>query len=72
MEQKHITFAEVLEAADALTIGEQETLIDILRHRVTELRRSELAKDIAAARQEFQSGGCRSAEPDELIGEILK
>jgi len=39
---------------------------------VTEARRSELAKDIAAARQEFQSGGCRPAESDELMGEILK
>jgi hypothetical protein len=70
--EKHTTFADVLEAADALSIDEQETLVEILRRRVTELRRCELAKDIAAAREEFQSGGCRPAKPDELVGEILK
>ena len=70
--EKHTTFAEVLEAADALSIDEQETLVEILRRRVTESRRSELASDIADARQEFQSGGCRPTEPDQLMGEILK
>ena len=70
--EKHTTFAEVLEAADALSVDEQETLVQILSRRVTELRRSELAKDIAKAREEFQRGGCRPAGPDELISEILK
>jgi hypothetical protein len=70
--EKHTTFAEVLEAADTLTIDEQETLVEILHRRVTELRRAELAKDIAAAREELQSGGCRPAEPDQLMREILE
>ncbi len=59
----------VLEAADVLSIDEQETLVDILSRRVTEACRA--AQDAAAARREFQDGGCRPADPDDLIGEIL-
>lgn len=70
--EKESSFGDVLDAADALSIDEQETLVDILGRRVTELRRFELAKDIAAARQEFHNGGCSAADPDELMGEILK
>ncbi len=69
--EKPQSFADVLEAADALSIDEQETLVDILSRRVTEARHAELAQDVAAARREFQGGGCRPADPDDLIGEIL-
>ena len=64
-------FSKVLEAADKLTPEEQETLIDILNRRLADRRRSELAKDVQDARQEFQSGGCEPKTPDELIEEIL-
>jgi len=63
-------FGEVLEAAEKLTSDEQETLIDILNRRLANRRRSELAKDIQEAQQEFQSGGCRPATADELVNEI--
>ena len=68
--EKHTSFSDVLEAADALSIDEQQTLVEVLSRRVTEARRAELVKDVAAAGKEFQSGGCRPATPDELIAEI--
>jgi hypothetical protein len=64
-------FSEVLEAADKLTPEEQEALIDILNRRLADRRRSELAKDIREAQQEFQSGACQPKTPDQLIKEIL-
>ncbi|PYV21811.1 MAG: hypothetical protein DMG24_18515 [Acidobacteria bacterium] len=64
-------FSKVLEAADKLTPEEQETLIDILNRRLADRRRSELAKDVQDAQQEFQSGGCEPKSPDQLIKEIL-
>ena len=70
--ERQTTFADILEAADTLSVDEQETLVEILHRRITQLRRSELAADVAAARQEFANGGCRPVQPDELIGEILK
>ena len=70
--EKHTTFGEVLDAADGLSIDEQETLVDILHRRITQLRRRELVEDVAAARQEFINGGSRPIQPDELIREILE
>jgi hypothetical protein len=69
--EKHTTFGEVLDAADGLSIDEQETLVEILLRRITQLRRSELMEEVAAAREEFRNGGSRPIQPDELIREIL-
>lgn len=66
-----MTFGELLEAADKLSLEEQETLVDILHRRMIERRRTELAKDIQDAQQEFQEERCREVTPSELIREIL-
>lgn len=65
------SFAEVLEAADRLSLDEQETLIDILHRRMTDNRRKELAKEIQEAQREFQEGSCRPSTPEEIMKEIL-
>ena len=64
-------FGEVLEAADNLSLDEQETLVGILSRRLVEHRRLELAEDILEALREFQKGGSRPVTPDELMSEIL-
>jgi hypothetical protein len=64
-------FGEVLEAADKLTLEEQESLIDILHRRMIERRRVELAKEIEEARKEFEGGHCQPATPSEIMEEIL-
>ncbi len=66
-----MTFGEVLEAADGLSLEEQETLMDILHRRVIECQRVALVKDIQEAQQEFEEGHCRLVTPDELTKEIL-
>jgi hypothetical protein len=60
-----------LEAADKLSLDEQESLVEILRRRVIEQRRTKLAKDIQDARKEFAAGHCQPATPGEIIAEIL-
>lgn len=65
-----IPFGEVLEAIDKLPLEEQEMLIDVLRRRIIERRREELAKDIQEAQQEFQAGQCRPIIPTDLLKEI--
>ncbi len=69
--QTTISFGEVVEAADRLSLDEQESLLDILRKRVVEKRRAELAQDIQNARKEFQEGHYQPATPSEIIEEIL-
>ncbi len=65
-----MTFGELLEATDRLSLEEQETLVDTLHRRMIERRRTELAKDIQEARQEFQEGRCQAVTPSELMKEI--
>jgi hypothetical protein len=56
-------FGEVLEATDKLSLDEQHTLIEILQRRLRETRRVIIAKNIQAAKKEFEQGDCESATP---------
>jgi len=51
------SFGEILEAADRLSLEEQEALIDVLSRRAADRRRDQLARDIRKARSEFKAGG---------------
>lgn len=68
---KTLSFGEVLETVEQLSLEDQAALIDIIRRRIIEQRRSELAKDIQEAQKEFKAGNARPATPDELMAEIL-
>ena len=65
-------FAEALEAADRLSLPEQENLIEVLHHRVVERRREDLVRDISEAQAEFDAGGCEPRSVRELMAEILE
>ena len=65
-----VPFGEILEAANSLPLEDQETLLDILKSRLRDRRRAELAEDIKKAAKEFEEGSCRPATPDELMREI--
>jgi len=65
-------FAEALEAADRLSLADQESLLEILHHRIVERRREELAQDISEAQAEYEAGGCEPRSAGELMDEILK
>jgi len=65
------SFGEVLELADKLSLDEQQSLMEILQQRMREQRRIEIAKNIQAARKEFQQGHCQPATPQEIMKDIL-
>lgn len=69
--EKKLSFGEVLETVEQLFLEDQETLIDIIRRRIIEQRRAELAKGIQDAQREFKAGNACPVTPDELIREIL-
>ena len=66
-----MSFAELLDAVDALPIEEQAELIEIVRRRLIEHRRDELAGEIQEARQNFQAGRCEPRTPDEILRSIF-
>ena len=64
-------FNEVLEAADSLSIAEQEALIDILRHRLTEIRRGEIVESVREAQHEYQIGKAQRTDVSEIMDDII-
>ena len=65
-----ITFNEILESADKLSVEEQETLIDILNNRLREHHRNELLKEIHQAKEEFKLGKSKPMQVSEIMKEI--
>jgi hypothetical protein len=55
------TYATTLDAADRLTLEEQEDLADTLRHRIAEKRRAELIAAVKEARTELARGSSKPA-----------
>ena len=65
------SFSEILDAADRLSLDEQEALIDVLTRRAADRRREQLGRDIRNARKEFKEGWTRPSKPDDILSEIL-
>ena len=55
------TYATTLDAADRLSLEEQEALAATLRHRIAEKRREELVAAVKEARADHARGACKPA-----------
>lgn len=64
------TFSELVDAADKLSVDEQETLVEILRRRIAQRNRDALARDVAEARAEFRAGRARAASASDIMDEV--
>jgi hypothetical protein len=64
-------FGEVLESIETLPLEEQQELVSIIRRRLREHRRAELALTIKAAHGEFSAGRCQPGSPDEIVRDLL-
>jgi hypothetical protein len=60
----------VLESVEALPADDQEILVDLIRKRLSERRRSEILANIAESRAEYRTGRVRRGTADELMAEI--
>ncbi|MHC5730884.1 MAG: hypothetical protein ACYTXY_43635 [Nostoc sp.] len=63
---------QVLESIEDLSVDEQETLIDLIRHRLAERRRSEIAANIAQAQVEYQTGKVFRGNVTQIMDELRK
>nr|VFJ55534.1 MAG: hypothetical protein BECKFW1821A_GA0114235_105415 [Candidatus Kentron sp. FW] len=68
---KAISFNELLEAVDYLSLDEQESLVDVVRHRIAEYRRQEISKLVLSARKEYQQGKLSPETPQDIMNSIL-
>jgi hypothetical protein len=63
-------FQEAIETVEALPPHDQELLIDIIRRRLIQQRRDELAADIAEARNAYRRGEVRRGKVADLMEEL--
>lgn len=64
-------FGEILDTISALPPEDQISLVDIVKHRLAEQARRQVADSIREARREYAEGHCRPATIDQLRDEIL-
>ena len=64
-------FQEVIETVEALPFGDQALLIEIVRQRLIQQRRTELAADIAQAHNAYQRGEVRRGTVADLMEELV-
>ena len=67
-----ITFHEVIEMIEMLPEEEQETLLDIVQHRLKERGRERIIENVKKAIEELEKGEIRQGTVKELMKEIMK
>ncbi len=65
-------FQEVIETVETLPPDDQALLIEIIRQRLIQHGRRELAADIAEARQTYQQGKVRRGTAADLMAELAE
>jgi hypothetical protein len=65
-------FNEILESVEKLSVEDQKALLDVVQRRLVERRRSEIAKNIVKAQEEYQAGQVIRGTVDELMAELTK
>lgn len=69
---KTTTFDEVLDIIESFPEEQRESIVEIVKRRLTEERRERLAQTVKEAREEYARGEVRRGTVDELIREITQ
>ena len=69
---KTTTFDEALDVLESFPEEQRESIIEIVKRRLTEERRERLAQTVKEARQEYARGEVRRGTVDDLIREIVQ
>lgn len=65
-----VSFRDALELIESLSEEERWSLIDIVRRRLVEERRAEIAKSVQEAREEYARGEVRRGTVEDLLREL--
>jgi ribosome recycling factor len=66
------TFDEALEIIESFPEEQKESIIEIVKRRLTEERRERLAQTVKEAREEYTRGEVRRGTVDDLMLEITQ
>jgi len=64
------TFQQALEAVEALSLSDQEALLDLLQKRLADQRRRALVKEITEVRQEYSQGQAKFGAVSDFLAEL--
>ena len=67
---KHLGFDEVLDVVETLSASDQEVLIELLKKRLSQKRRQEIAANIREATEEYKAGKARRLTVDEFMADL--
>lgn len=67
---KRVNFQEALEIIESFPEEQRESLIEIVKCRLVEERRNQLAQGIKEAREEFRRGEVKRGTVDDLMREL--
>lgn len=68
--QRAVTFQKALDIIESLPECQQESLIDIVQHRLIERRRDLIAKNIRKAKDEYRRGAVKKGSIDDLMRDL--
>ncbi len=64
------TFKDALELVENLSDDERWSLIEIVRRRLVEERRGEIAKNVTESRKDLAQGNVKKGTVDDLLREL--
>lgn len=65
-----VTFKEALEPVESLSEEERLALVEIVKRRLVERRRDEIAESVREAREDYARGEVRKGTADDLLREL--
>ncbi|MEA3359557.1 MAG: hypothetical protein U9R17_09175 [Thermodesulfobacteriota bacterium] len=69
---KTATFDEVLDIIESFPEDQRESIVEIVKRRLAEERREQLAQTIKEAQEEYARGEVKRGTVDELIREMTQ
>ena len=67
---KAVNFQEALEIIESFPVEQREALIEIVKSRLVEERRDQLAQEIKEAREKFRRGEVTKGTVNDLMREL--
>ena len=69
---KTSTFQQAIDVIEALSLEDQEILIDLIQKRIKEQKRKQLLQDIAEVETEYAEGKVKFGTVDDFLAELDK
>ncbi len=70
MSKSRLSFQQILDFVEQLDFEQRESLIDIVKRRLIDLRRDELAISIKESRADYKKGNVKSGSVEDLMKDL--